>query len=269
MISISSAELNAWIAAFVFPLTRILALLTAAPPFNNAGLSMQIRLALGLAITFAVAPALPPMPPIEPASPYGLLILAQQMIIGFAMGFAMRLVFTAIDLSGSMISMQMGLGFATAYDPQSASQTPVISEFLGMLALLIFMSINGHLMVLATLYESFAVLPIGAGVVAGAGAGAGIGAASWWNIANAGGVIFSTGVLLALPALVALMITNIALGILARVAPQLNIIAVGFPVTLAVGFAALTIAMSHLAPPIQQAFEYGLRSMLGYFTTAG
>lgn len=263
MINVTSAELNAWIAAFIFPLTRILALLAAAPPFNNAGLSMQIRLALGVAISFAVVASLPPglssFAPVEPASATGLLTIAREMLIGFTMGFAMRLIFTAIDLSGNMIAMQMGLGFATAYDPQSASQTPVISEFLGMLALLMFMSINGHLMVLATLYESFSVLPIGLSV----------GSDSWWNIANAGGVIFSTGVLLALPVIVALMITNIALGILARVAPQLNIIAVGFPVTMAVGFATLTVAMSYLAPPLQRAFEYGLSTMLGYFSMTG
>ena len=154
MISFTSAELNAWIAAFFFPLARILALLAAAPPFNNAGLTTRVRLVLGLALVTAIAPALPAMPAIEPASGLGLLILAQQMIIGFAMGFVLRLVFSAIDLAGMMISTQMGLGFATAYDPQTAAQTPVVPELLGMLALLVFLSIDGHLMVLATLVKS-------------------------------------------------------------------------------------------------------------------
>jgi flagellar biosynthetic protein FliR len=161
MISFTSAELNAWIAAFFFPLARILALLAAAPPFNNAGLTTRVRLVLGLALVMAIAPALPAMPAIEPASGLGLLILAQQMIIGFAMGFVLRLVFSAIDLAGMMISTQMGLGFATAYDPQTAAQTPVVSELLGMLALLVFLSIDGHLMVLATLVKSFTLLPVG------------------------------------------------------------------------------------------------------------
>ena len=256
MISFTSAELNAWIAAFFFPLARILALLAAAPPFNNAALTTRIRLVLGLAIALAISPALPPMPAIEPASGLGLLILAQQMIIGFAMGFVLRLVFSAIDLAGMMISTQMGLGFATAYDPQTAAQTPVVSELLGMLALLVFLSIDGHLMVLATLVKSFTLLPVGVWTIS---------EASWLNIANAGGVIFSSGVMLALPALVALLITNVALGVLGRVAPQLNLIVIGFPVTILLGFVALYVGMSHLGAPLRQLFEHGLQSMLGFF----
>ena len=242
MISLTTAELNAWIVAFFFPLARILALVTTAPPFNNQGLNTQARLILGLAIAFAIAPALPPTAAIDPASGPGLLLLALQVLIGLTMGFAMRLVFSAIDLAGTMISNQMGLGFATAYDPQSAAQTAVISEFLGMLALLIFLAINGHLMVIATLGESFALLPISAGIIADA---------SWLNIANAGGVIFSSGVLLSLPLVVALLIANIALGVLGRVAPQLNLMAIGFPITIVLGFSALIVSLSYLAAPLQ------------------
>ncbi len=256
MITLTSAELNAWIVAFFFPLARILALLVAAPPFNNPALPVRVKLLLGLAIAVAITPALPKISAIEPASGLGLLILAQQMIIGFAMGFSLRLVFTAIDMAGNMISNQMGLGFATAYDPQSASQTVVISEFLGMIALLVFMAINGHLMVIATLAQSFTALPIGAESIANG---------SWLNMANAGGVIFSSGVLLALPIVVALLITYIALGVLGRVAPQLNLLAIGFPITIVLGFVALFVSMSHLGAPLQRLFDYGLQSMLGFF----
>lgn len=258
MISLTTAEINAWIVAFFFPLARILALVTTAPPFNNQGLNTQARLILGLAIAFAIAPALPSTAAIDPVSGPGLLLFALQVLIGLTMGFAMRLVFSAIDLAGTMISNQMGLGFATAYDPQSAAQTAVISEFLGMLALLVFLAINGHLMVIATLGESFALLPISANV---------IGDASWLNIANAGGVIFSSGVLLSLPVVVALLIANIALGVLGRVAPQLNLMAIGFPITIVLGFSALIVSLSYLASPLQQLFEFGLQSMLGYFVT--
>jgi len=256
MISFTSAELNAWIAALFFPLARILALLAAAPPFNNAGLTRRARLVLGLAIALAISPALPPTPVIEPASGLGLLILAQQMIIGLAMGFALRLVFSAIDLAGMMISTQMGLGFATAYDPQSTSQTPVVAELIGMLAILLFLAIDGHLMVISTLVHSFTALPIGASPIS---------KASWLNIANAGGIIFSAGVMLSLPAVTALLVTNVALGVLGRVAPQLNLIVIGFPITILLGFVALYVGMSHLAAPLQQLFEHGLRSMLGFF----
>lgn len=256
MISLTTADINALLVALFFPLARILALLAAAPPFNNPALTIRVRLLLGLAIAAAISPALPKIPVIDPASGIGLLILAQQMLIGFAMGFSMRLIFTAIDLSGTMISNQMGLGFATAYDPQNTSQTPVISEFIGLLALLIFMAIDGHLMVIAALTQSFTVLPIGNGVVA---------STTWLNLASSGGIIFSSGVFLALPIIVALLIVNIALGVLGRVAPQLNLIAIGFPVTIVLGFAALLTSMSYLSTPLQHMFEFGLQSMLGYF----
>jgi flagellar biosynthetic protein FliR len=259
MISLSTAEINAWIVAFFFPLARILALLTAAPPFNNAALTLRVRLMLGLAIAIAITPALPKIPPLEPASGIGLWILGQQMLIGFAMGFSIRLIFSAIDMAGNLIATQMGLGFATLYDPQNTAQTPVVSEFLGLLALLIFMAINGHLMLIATLTHSFTVIPISATAP---------GSGTWLNMANAGVVIFSSGLLLALPVLVALLITNVALGVLSRAAPQLNLFAVGFPLTLALGFAMLIISMSYLGAPLQQLFEQGLQAVLGNFVSA-
>lgn len=260
MISFSSADVNAWIVAFFFPLARILALLVTAPPFNNEALSVRIRLMLGLAIAIAIAPALPKISTLEPASGIGLWILAQQLLIGFSMGFAMRLIFSAVDMAGNMIATQMGLGFATLYDPQNTAQTPVISELMGLLALLIFMAINGHLMVIATLTHSFTVIPIGASA---------LGSGTWLNLANAGVVVFSSGLLLALPILVALLITNVALGVLSRAAPQLNLFAVGFPLTLAIGLGMLVISMSYLGAPLQQLFEHGLQSMLGHFIIAG
>jgi len=256
MISLSSAEINAWVAAFFFPLARVLALLATAPPFNNPALPARVRLAAGLALTFAIAPALPPLPAVAPGSGDGLLLLAQQMLIGLAMGFAMRLVFSAVDMAGNLISLQMGIGFASSYDPQTAGQTVVVSEFLGLLALLVFMAINGHLMVIATLTHSFSVIPIGANSLQ---------PGSWWQLATSGAIIFTYGLLLALPIVVALLITNLALAILGRAAPQLNLMAIGFPLTIALGFAALMFGLAHLAQPLQELFEHGLQSMLGPF----
>ena len=259
MISLTSAEINAWIVAFFFPLARILAVLATAPPFNNMALTPRIRLLLGLAIALAITPTLPKIPVLDPASGTGLLNLAEQIIIGAAMGFSLRFVFSAIDMAGTQIATQMGLGFATSYDPLSTSQTPVVSEFFGVLGLLLFLAINGHLMVIATLSQSFTVFPVG---------GTRFAPSTWLNLASAGGIIFSYGLLLALPIIVTLLITNIALGVLARVAPQLNLIAIGFPVTIMLGFAAIYLSLSHLGEPLQRMFEYGLNTMLGGFVPA-
>ncbi|MDR0576403.1 MAG: flagellar biosynthetic protein FliR [Candidatus Accumulibacter sp.] len=254
MIVFTTAELDALIAAFFYPLARILALLVAAPPYNNASLPMRMRLALGLTVAVAIAPTLE-APAVAPASGAGLLILAEQMLIGYAMGFSMRLIFGAIDLAGNTFSTQMGLGFATSYDPAGSSQTAVVSEVLGILALLMFIGIDGHLMILSTLAQSFRALPVGALPAS----------ASWANLANTGAIVFSSGLLLALPIVVALLITNTALGVLGRVSPQLNIIVVGFPVTIALGFSALYVCLPYLIEPLMRLFETGLRAMLENF----
>lgn len=255
MISLTSTQIDVWIAAFIYPLVRILSFIAAAPLWSTAGIPRRTRLILGIAITVALAPSLPSMPKIEPASLGGLWILVQQMLIGIGMGFSARIVFASVDLAGTFISNQMGLGFATFYDPLSASQTPVIAEFLGVITLLTFMSLNGHLLFVATLAQSFVAIPVGGPMLA---------AGSWLNLSEMGAKIFSTGLLLSLPVIIALMITNVALGILTKAAPQLNLFALGFPLTLAGGFIAIAICFSYLVAPLQAMFEFAMSAMLGY-----
>ena len=258
MISLTSAQIDAWIGAFIFPLVRILAFIAAAPLWSTAGVPRRTRLILGLAITIAIAPALPEMPKVEIGSLTALSVMAQQMLIGIGMGFTARIVFSAIDLAGEFISMQMGLGFATSYDPLSSSQTPVISEFIGLISLLLFLSLNGHLLYVATLAQSFTAIPVSA---------VPLGSGSWLNLAELGSKIFSAGLLLSLPIIVALMITNIALAVLTRAAPQLNIFSLGFPLTLLGGFFGLAISMTYLAGPLQGIYELAFDAMLGFAVT--
>ena len=260
MISIESAQIDAWIAAFIFPLARILAFIAAAPLWSTAGIPRRTRLMLGIAITVAIAPSLPSRPSVQPGSLSGLWVMLQQMLIGIGMGFAARIVFAAFDLAGEFIGTQMGLGFATFYDPLSASQTPVIAEFIGLIALLLFLSMNGHLLYFATLAQSFSAIPVSATP---------LGAASWLNLTELGSKIFSAGLLLALPVVVALMITNVALAVLTRAAPQLNIFALGFPLTLLGGFIGIAISMNYLATPIQAIFEFAMSAMLGFAVPGG
>ncbi len=255
MFSIDSAQIDAWIVAFIYPLTRILAFIATAPLWSSAGVPGRTRLILAIAITVAITPTLPHIPVVQPASLAGLWILSQQMLIGIGMGFAAKIVFTGFELAGEFIGAQMGLGFATFYDPLSSSQTPVISEFFNLIVLLLFLSMNGHLLYLATLVQSFSTIPISA---------LPLGAGSWLNLAELGGKIFSAGLLLALPIVVALMITNVALAVLTRAAPQLNIFALGFPLTLLGGFFGLAVSLNYLATPLQSIFEFGMSAMLGY-----
>ncbi len=255
MLSISTAQIDAWIAFYAFPLARILGLIAAAPLWSTGGIPRRTRLILGLAITVAIAPALPKMPEISPGSLAGLWILAQQMLIGIAMGFAARVVFAAVDLGGTFVGLQMGLGFATFYDPLGGSQTPVIAEFLGLIALLLFLALDGHLLYVATIAKSFVTIPVGPESLA---------AGSWKNLAELGGKMFSAGLLIALPVIVALLITNVGLAVLTRAAPQLNIFALGFPLTLIGGFVIVALGMNQLAGPLQELYEFAIEAMLGF-----
>ncbi len=251
MISVTDAQLDAWIAAFIFPLARILGLIATAPVFNNASLPPRIQLLTGLAVTLALAPALPSTPAIAPGSWTGLAVLLQQGLIGLALGFTMRIVFAGIDLAGELIGLQMGLGFAVFYDAQNSGQSPIVAEFLGLIALLFFLAFDGHLMMLALLTESFSLLPIGTSPFPG----------GWEVLLRWAGAIFSFGVLLALPVIGALLIANIALGVLTKVAPSLNLFAVGFPVTLMAGFALLALSMPYYAPAMENLFGQGYEAV--------
>ncbi|MFN6960928.1 MAG: flagellar biosynthetic protein FliR [Rhodocyclaceae bacterium] len=260
MIFFSSAQLDAWINAFLFPLARILALLSIAPIFGNAAQPRRVRLAIGLIISLVLAPMLPPMPDIPAGSWQGFAILAQQVVIGLLLGLSLRIAFAAVDLAGELTGMQMSLSFAVFYDPQTAGQSPVIAEFLGLIAMLIFLALDGHLLTLAALAESFRLLPV---TTAPFGTG-GIGTLLAWS-----SVMFSTGLLLALPLITALLIANLAMGVLARVAPQLNIFAVGFPVTLAAGFGMLMFSIPYFGAALEHLFDQAFRVMAQIMHAAG
>lgn len=255
MLSLSLAQIDAWIAFYAFPLARILGLVATAPLWSTAGIPRRTRLILGLGITIAIAPVLPPMPNVQPASLAGLWILGQQVLIGISMGFAARIVFSAIDMAGTYIGFQMGLGFATFYDPMEGAQTAVLAEFIGLIALLLFMAFDGHLLYISTLAQSFHAIPVGPEALS---------PNSWRNLAELGGKIFSAGLLLALPVLVALMITNVALGVLTKAAPQLNLFALGFPLTLMGGFMAVGVSLNYLTGPLQDLYDFAIRAMLGF-----
>lgn len=260
MIAFTSAQLDAWITAFMFPLARIMGVLASAPVFSNAAQPKRIRLVAGLVITIALVPVLPPMPAIPPGSWVGLAVLAQQILIGVLLGFTLRIAFAAIDVAGELIGMQMSLSFAVFYDPQNAGQTPVLSEFLGLLTTLIFLAMNGHLLTLQVLAESFKLLPVSATPMHAGGFASFL---AWSS------TLFSAGLLLALPLIAALLIANLAMGVLARVAPQLNIFAVGFPVTLMSGFLVLMFSIPYFGAAMEKLFDHAFRAMAAILRASG
>ncbi|MES2742116.1 MAG: flagellar biosynthetic protein FliR [Pseudomonadota bacterium] len=251
MITLSSVEMQTWIAALMWPLSRILGLIAAAPLFGNTSVPASVKVSLGILLALIIAPTVPALPAADPLSMAGLLIVTQEMVIGLAMGFSIRIVFAAMEMAGEISSLTMGLGFATFFDPLSRGRSSAISQFLALLATMAFLAANAHLVLLSALAESFVSLPISAGTVNGGG---------FRLMAEWGGKIFSAGVQISLPIVAALLLTNIALGILTRAAPQLNLFGIGFPITLGVGFIVISMVLPYLSVPIQNLFLEGIEN---------
>lgn len=252
LFEISSAQVQAWLATGAYPLVRILGLMSTAPLFSSKAVPLRVRIALGLALALVLIPVLAPMPAIPISSWLGLQILAQQLLIGLALGLVMRLLLAAVDLAGALIAMQMGLSFAIFFDPEGGGQTGVVSDLLSALATLLFLAVNGHLLVLEVLGHSFVWLPVSPTPVAEQGLA---------QLVAMGGIIFTTGLLLSLPVIGILLLANLALGALTRAAPQLNLLAVGFPITLLAGFLGLLWLMRYYAPVMLSLFERGHEAM--------
>jgi len=249
---IASAEIAAWVGGFLWPLTRVAALASVAPVLGARTLPRRVRLMLVLALTWAVLPLAPPVPAVEPLSPTGVLIAAQQILIGLSMGFVLRLVFAALELGGHMIATQMGLGFASLVDPQNGSQTPLLSQFYSLLGTLVFLSLNGHLLLVQLLVDSFRTLPVAA---------VGVDRDALWVLATWASRTFAGAVLISLPAVASLLVVNLAFGVMTRAAPQLNIFAVGFPITLILGLLILLYNLPGMLYQLNGLFDEAFRTI--------
>jgi flagellar biosynthetic protein FliR len=252
MITFTSAELNTWISSLLWPLTRILGLISVAPLFGNVSVPARVKIGLGVMLSLIVAPTMPALPSFDPISVAGLLILVQQLIIGMAIGFAMRITFASVELAGEISSLTMGLGFAVFYDPQTRARSSAISQFLALVMLMVYLATNLHLVLLSTLAQSFTSLPVSAAPLSGEG---------FRQVVNWGGRIFSAGLQLSLPVIAVLLITNFALGILTRAAPQLNLFGIGFPITIGVGFLMIALSLPYLSTPLVRLLQESIEAI--------
>lgn len=253
---LSLEQITAWIGAFLWPFFRVAALFSVAPIFSAQTVPAKVRVGLALVVTLAVAPLLPPAPAVSPLSADGLLIIAQQILIGLAMGFALRLVFDALANGGQIIGMLMGLGFASMNDPQHGVSVPVLSHFFTLFATLLFLALDGHLVLLGVLVNSFETLPVSM---------AGVSLDSLWELVLWGGWLFAGAVLIALPATAAMLVVHIAFGVMSRASPQLNIFVIGFPITLLVGFVIMLVSLPGLLPQLTFLLDdaFGLARRIG------
>jgi len=241
VLELSNAQIGGWIGQFLLPLFRIAALLMSMPIIGTQLVPMRVRLYLALAIALVLVPALPPMPLVESLSLRSLLLIAEQLLIGVMMGFILQLFFQVFVVSGQMLAMQMGLGFASMVDPSNGVSVPVLGQFFNMLVVLLFLAMNGHLVVLEILAESFVTLPVGGGLSTN----------HFWEVAGKLGWVLGAGLLLVLPAITALLVVNLAFGLMTRAAPQLNIFSIGFPLTLVLGLIIVWVGMADILAQYQ------------------
>lgn len=220
------------LVAFLLLAIRVGALFSVAPVLSATAVTLPIRIALTLAVTLAIAGSIK-VPDVDLLSPIGVLTIAREAMLGLAIGLIFQLAFASITAAGEQIAGAMGLGFAAMVDPQTGSQSPVISQFLSILLTMIFLVTEGHHLLLKQLAASYQALPIGID----------FNTDMFLGIVKAGSLVFSAALLIATPVLFLVFLTNMVIGFMTRVAPQMNIFSIGFTITIFMGFTVLLVSL--------------------------
>ncbi|SEI45946.1 flagellar biosynthetic protein FliR [Allopseudospirillum japonicum] len=243
LLPLDDKAIGAWVGSFLWPFFRIAGFFLVAPILSSQTLPQRIRLGLAVAFTIALMPALPAMPQMQALTLNTWVLIAQQILIGISLGTLLQFLFQIFVLLGQMVAMQMGLGFASMADPVNGINVTVLSQFFLISINLLFLAMNGHLVMFDTLAESFRILPIGETAPL---------RESTWLLVQQGTWLFVASLLMALPAITALLIINAAFGVMTRAAPQLNIFSLGFPVSMLGGLVAVWVLAHELLPHFDQ-----------------
>ncbi|MGH8209770.1 MAG: flagellar biosynthetic protein FliR, partial [Steroidobacteraceae bacterium] len=249
MFNLTTGQLETWLTQVFWPFVRVGSCFMVAPAFGAQFVPARVRVVLAAAVTLLIAPLVPSPPTVAPFSAAGLIITAQQALIGVALGFCMQLVFDAVTLGGQLLANSMGLSFAFNLDPLHGAQTPVLGQFYTLLVTMTFLALNGHLRLIEILVEGLRTLPVGT---------TGLGPDGLWTIVEWGRTLFAGALTIALPGVTALLIVNIAFGVMSRAAPTLNLFAVGLPVSLVFGLGIVLLGL----PTVQSGFVRLLQEAL-------
>jgi len=246
MVTFTEAQVLAWVSPLLWPFLRVLALFGAMPVLGQRMVPMRVRVALSFLIALCAQASLPAMPVVPLDSALALLLLVQQMLIGLTLAFAARIVFAAIEFAGELIGLQMGLNFAGFFDPMSGGESTAVSKFFGVSISWLFIVINGHLLLISAVVQSFQAFPVAPEPFAFLRA---LQPQVW------GTEIFRLGLWIALPLVAMLLFVNLVLGIISRVAQQMNVFAIGFPITLGVGLLGVLLTLPMMQVPFTMALE--------------
>jgi flagellar biosynthesis protein FliR len=222
----TTAMIMEWLSSILWPLARVSSLLMVMAVFGSRLAPARVRMGLALAITFIIAPLLPPMPKVELFSVGSFLVLGQQLLIGVALGLMTQFLLESFVMAGQIIAMQTSLGFATLVDPMNGQSAPVVGQFYLMLATLVFLAVDGHLLMIRMVVLSFETLPV---------SDSGLTLPAIRSLISFLGVMYQASLVMALSAIIALLLINFAFGVMTRAAPQLNIFSIGFAVSMMSG----------------------------------
>jgi flagellar biosynthesis protein FliR len=250
-LTLNAADVSMWVSRMWWPALRVSGFVLTAPAASETVVPGRVKIVLTLALAFLLAPLVQVPAGLSIFSAAGMLAAVLELLIGVSIGMVVQLTFEALVFAGQSISLTMGLGFATLVDPQRGAQVPVLGQMFMIFGTLIYLSINGHLMLLGALAESFHTLPIGAHV----------GQDFLMSVVLWGARVFDTGLLIALPAVIALVIVNLALGVVTRAAPQLNLFGIGFTITLLCGFFILLSGLDGIMSGISALINSGLMAV--------
>lgn len=242
-----------WLAQHYWPFVRVSSMLLTMAVFSGRGIPARIKIFFAMVITMAIAPALPPIETtFDTVSPTGMLVTIQQIIIGVAIGFLSLLAVNTFALAGQVLGMQIGLGFAAMVDPNSGQQVPVVAQFYLMLATLIFLALNGHLLMIQMIAASFEAIPVGQ---------IGLDADAFYYIANWAVWMFSAALGFAISAMVSILLINLSFGVMTRASPQLNIFTVGFPITMISGLLILWLTVGNFIVHFENQWQRAVSGM--------
>lgn len=249
----SADALMGWIATYLWSFTRIAAMMMVMVTIGSKTTPQRVRLFYALAVTVAVFPVLPPGPAdIELFSFGSAMIILQQILIGVAIGTISVFVVQTFVVAGQVIAMQTSLGFASMADPTNGESSPVVGQFYVLLVTLLFLGVDGHLLMIEMIIRSFQTLPISM---------QGLLATDYEKLASWFSLMFSAALALSLASMVAMLLVNLSFGIMTKAAPQLNIFSLGFSVSMVFGIFVIWITFSNVPFHFENQWLRGITMM--------
>ncbi|MEE8573786.1 MAG: flagellar biosynthetic protein FliR, partial [Thermodesulfobacteriota bacterium] len=230
---------------FFFVFIRVMAIFVMIPFIGSRTVPMQVKLGLGVVMALLITPTITETVHM-PATVLGVSFLVfKELLIGFVLGIVANFVFTAFEMAGQLAGIQMGFSVANVIDPQSGAQLSIVAQFYNIVGIFLFFALNTHLVFISGIKESFELIgPYSFGLTEGLFDG----------VLAMSSDMFVVALKLAAPISVAILLANLAMGVLARTVPQLNIFVIGFPVTITLGLIILGVSLPFLVSSMSGVF---------------